>query len=410
MNFLRSIIFFTLLAGFIGAYLSITLYQGFFILAILGGLLYLILKLRGNGFKILSPKEKLFYIPILGHISTITLSSVLFLRVKEQWRRLIEQDFFSFSYFLAFTQTEENLKKLLVWFAYLSIPLGWAVSLKLFYSYFVHHDIKAFWGGKFIIGNLLVISVFSALYLIYSDRNIWIRILSALSVPVFVEAIILSEARSVFFAFVLTIPVFILGTVKVIRSRWYKFIAVELLILGLLSLVIYLPQDRRVKWWKAELNKHGLTVQVLDALSSKRITIAKGAVELIQRAINERDYIKLLIGWGYGPQKQYKNLPGWFKTHLNEYESFVFLTEFINGGFLNLIFIVWFYISAVILTRRVFKNLKTREDLLKLSFMSAVWVNLLYHLFTLFWVPINALYYLILGILEILSKRTEKKV
>jgi hypothetical protein len=143
----------------------------------------------------------------------------------------------------------------------------------------------------------------------------------------------------------------------------------------------------------------------LNYISSGRIVIAKGAIELIEEAYHKRDYVKLLIGWGYGPQKQYNNLPGYWKRKINEYESFILLTEFINGGAINVIFIIWFYISAVILTFKIFRNLKSRDDLILLSFISATWVNLIYHIFTLFWVPINAVYLLVLGLLEVLTRK-----
>ncbi len=413
MSKVQTFIFFNLLLGFISAYFSITVFQIFFALAILGGILHLIPKLKETGINILTPKGKLFYIPLLGHLTTITLSSALFLKVKEQWRRLIEQDFYSLSYFLAFTFNKEQARKLLYSFALLSIVGGLALSVKIFYSYWQTHNprlVEGFWGGLFILGNLLSLSLFSSLYfLLRPKQTILSRILWFFITSIFIIAIFLPDTRSIYLGLLIGLFVFYLGTFKVFKSYIYRLGSLVLILISILIGINFLIHSPRFKVYSKVIAKHGINLKTLDYASSGRIVIAKGAFDLVEKAIESKDYTKLLIGWGYGPQKQYKNLPYYLKNRINEYESFLLITEFINGGLLNVIFIIWFYIAAIILTLRVFKNLTTTEDIFLLSFISAIWVNLIYHLFTLFWVPINAVYFLILGFVELLSKRENLK-
>ncbi|HIP86651.1 MAG TPA: hypothetical protein EYH18_03340 [Aquifex sp.] len=168
--------------------------------------------------------------------------------------------------------------------------------------------------------------------------------------------------------------------------------------LAILGFTISIYNSPKVKIWIEHLSREDI-----NSFSSNRILIAKGAFELIRKAWEEGDYAKLLIGWGYGPQKQYKNLPPNLQF-INEYESFLPLTAFINGGILNLIFVVWFYFAAVYLTYRGLKNSCSQFFGMKLVLISSVWVNLVYHLFTLFWVPINAIFYIILALIEKMEK------
>ena len=161
-----------------------------------------------------------------------------------------------------------------------------------------------------------------------------------------------------------------------------------------LGFAVTIPNSPKVKIWIKTLSRGDI-----NSFSSSRVVIAKGACKLVQKAWQERIYSKFLIGWGYGPQKQYKNLPPGLQF-INEYESFLPLTAFINGGILNLIFIAWFYIAAVYLTYRVLKRKDSPLFGIKLTLTSAVWVNLIYHLFTLFWVPINAIFYILLALVE----------
>jgi hypothetical protein len=407
MEKIRSFIFYTLILGFIGAYFSITLYQGFFILALLGGFVYLLIKIKQDGLSVLSPKGKLFYFPLLGHLSVITISSILFLRVKEQWRRLIEQDFFSFSYFLAFIFEKKHTKKLLQCLAYLSVLGGFLLSLKIFYSFSQTHngrEVQGFWGGLFILGNLLSFSIFASLYLFLIENRKFLKFIWLIAGLTFIIATFMPDTRSVYLGLFTAVLIFYIGTLKVFKSLIYRISSLGMVIALFLLGFYFLIHSPRFGFYERIYHKYGLSEKSLNHISSGRVVIAKGAIELIEKAYREGDYVKLLVGWGYGPQKQYNNLPGGWKKIINEYESFILLTEFINGGIINVIFIIWFYVSAIVLTFRIFRNLKSKEDLLLLTFISAVWVNLIYHLFTLFWVPINSIYYLILGLLEKLTK------
>jgi len=412
MDRLKTFVFYTLSLGFISAYFSITAFQGFFILAILGGAVYFLLNLKKKGLAILKPQGKLFYIPLIGHLTTITISSALFLRVKEQWRRLIEQDFFSFSYFLAFTFNRKEALKLLKVFTYLSIIGGVILSFKILYSYYQIKNpglVKGFWGGKFILGNLLALSVFSAIYLLFAFNKKILKLVAFFVLTILIVGIIVPDARSIYLGFLIGLILFYIGTWKIIKSKLYKAISLAIIIIITSLSAINLANSSRFKWYYHLINKYGFfNEKTINYISSGRITIAQGALDLVKKSWKEGDYLKFLIGWGYGPQKQYNNLPGGWKNKINEYESIVFLTEFINGGILNLFFIIWFYIAAIILTIRILKNLRTYDDLILLSFISATWVNLVYHIFALFWVPINTIYLLILGLLEVSIKRERK--
>jgi hypothetical protein len=334
------------------------------------------------------------------------------LRVKEQWRRLIEQDFFSFSYFLAFIFNKETAKKLLTIFSFLSILLGTVLALKLLYSYWSYGGTKGFWGGMFVVGNLLSFSIFSTFYLFLKQKNIFIKGFLFLIGTLLLAAFFIPDRRSLELGLLVGLATFLIGLYKLdYINKIIKTFIVLFSIVITIGGAIFFFHSERAHFYIYLIKTYGLTEYTLNKISTNRILIAKSACSLIEEAWRKGDYIKLLIGWGYGPQKQYKNIPGkWRQEKYNEYESFLPITVFINGGLINLIFIVWFYISAIILTRKVVKNLTQPYGLLMLTFISAVWVNLIYHLFTLFWVPINSIYYLILGLLEKLTKEEGKLI
>ena len=391
MQRLENFLLYTLLLAFATSFFSITLYEGFLALAILSGLILLIRK-RVNPFK------GIFSIPLTGHLSVITLSSVLFLRVKEQWRRLLEQDFFSLSYFATFGLDRNYLIRLVEWFIKLSPILGLVLSIKVLYTYYWEGDIKGFWGGNFVIGNLLALPTFAAVYLYLNTENKILKILLPAFGGLFLFTAFLPTERSVILGFAVGLAVLIAGLKKASNLRKAFPPLLVLFLAGSLSLI----QSPKIQYWAKTLTEHHSLEHAVDTISSKRLTIAKGAWELVEDAYRNGDYLKLLIGWGYGPQKQYGNLPENL-SFLNEYESFVFLTEFINGGLLNVLFLLWFYGALIYLTLKV---LRDRNNLfeVKLVLISSVWVNMVYHLFTLFWVPINGMFYVLLALVERLDR------
>jgi len=392
----EKVLFYLLILSFVGAYFSITAYQGFLLLSLLLGV-YLAFKRTFKG--------GIFTVPLLGHLTVIDLSSTLFLRVPEQCRRLLEQNIFSLTYFLAFLLREETVKKLAEWIVKISIPLGVIVSLKVLYSYWFAHDIKAFWGGNFIIGNLLALPFFASLYYIFHSQRWIFRVIFLFLAVLFLSVSFLAVERSVILGFLIGITIFGIAIFKNLKGRKWKLTFLGS-VLALITVGGFIAiNNPKVEYWLHLITTRGINEQTLDSVSSGRVVIAKGALELVDKAIKEGDYVKLLIGWGYGPQKQYKNLPpSW--QFINEYESFILLTEFINGGLLGVLFIVWFYIAAIILTVRSLKN--QNYFWWKIILLSSVWVNLGYHLFTLFWVPVNSLYYLFLGLVERLNHQTRK--
>ncbi len=344
----------------------------------------------------------LFTVPLLGHLAVLNLSSALFLRVSEQWRRLLEQNFFSFSYFLPKFLGRRELLKLLRWFIYSAPLLGLLLSAKVWYSHLYLHDIKGFWGGKFIIGNLLAFPFFVSLYLTVKVQKRAFKFLFFLLGTLFVATAFLPFQRTIVLGFITGLFVFA-SAVWLTLKGWRRFLLIGLAAFALLAGGVSAYNNPKVRYWTNLLSSGKLDEKTLDRLTSARVEIAKGAIDLIEKAWKEGDYLKLLIGWGYGPQKQYQNLPKHLQF-INEYESFLLLTEFINGGLLGMLFVVWFYLSAVLLTYRTFKR-KGKLFLLKVSILSSVWVNLIYHLFTLFWVPINAFFYLLLAVVERLERK-----
>jgi len=379
--------------AYISAFFSITVYEAFLVLAIISGVILLAVK-RVN------PLKGLFSIPLIGHLSTITLSSILFLRVKEQWRRLLEQDFFSLSYFSVFALDREKVLRLVEFLLKLAPLLGLIVSIKVLYTYYTTNDVKAFWGGNFVIGNLLALPFFTSLYCFFKTERKLLKLIFLLLVTLFLYTSLLPVERSVILGFLLGISIFLIALIRFYKLsiKWITLI----IFVAISGISIAAYQHPKVKYWLQILEAQRPLDQKLNSLSSQRIVIAKGALELIENATQSGDYIKLLIGWGYGPQKQYNNLPRGLHF-INEYESFVLLTEFINGGILNVFFLLWFYIVLIYLTLKV---LRKRDKLYmeKIVLVSTVWVNMGYHLFTLFWVPVNALFYIFLALVERLTR------
>jgi len=393
----EKVLFYLLILSFIGAYFSITTYQGFLLLSLLLGV-YLAFKRTFKG--------GIFTVPLLGHLAVIDLSSALFLRVPEQWRRLLEQNIFSLTYFLAFLLREETVKKLAEWIIKISIPLGVIVSFKVLYSYWFAHDIKAFWGGNFIIGNLLALPFFVSLHYIFHSQRWIFRVIFLFLAVLFLSISFLAVKRSVILGFLIGVTIFGIAIFKHLKSEKWKLTFLGS-VLALIAVGGFISiKNPKVEYWLHLITTKGINEQTLNSISSGRVVIAKGALQLIDEAIKKEDYLKLLIGWGYGPQKQYKNLPSYWRHRINEYESFILLTEFINGGLLGVLFILWFYIAAIILTVRSLKN--QYHFWWKVILLSSVWVNLGYHLFTLFWVPVNSLYYLFLGLVERLNNIKNK--
>jgi len=397
VNRFKKFAFYTALLGVIASFFSISVFQAFLALSIILSIPLWFKKFRETF------GGKLLTVPLLGHLSTITLSSLLFLRIKEQWRRLIEQDFFTFTYFVPSLWNRTELEKFLRWTAYASVVVGFLLSLKVLYSYYFQHNIKGFWGGNFIIGNLLALTFFYSLTLALKSRSwpakgflILVLLLSSVAVAIPAE-------RSVILGFFISILLYFSSLFLILNKSW-KLILSGLLAFSLITGGYFVYKQPKVQAWIYLLRKEGINEETLNAVSSGRWVIAKGAIELIEKAWKEGDYLKLLLGWGYGPQKQYKNLPGYFRKKLNEYESFVILTEFINGGLINVIFILWFYIAAAVLTFRIWKRRNSELYTLKVATLSAFWVNAIYHFFTLFWVPINAVYLLLFAVVEKLEK------
>jgi hypothetical protein len=388
----EKLFYFFLYFSFAAAFISISVYQASLALTVVTAF-FLAWKKRINPFK------GLFSIPLLGHLSVITLSSLLFLRVKEQWRRLIEQDFFSLSYFVGHLIPEEKLPLLVKRLIQITIIFGWLLSLKVLYTYYFQHDYKGFWGGNFVVGNLLALPTFGSLYFFLSEKGFWKKVLYLISGLLFLYVSFLPVERSVILGYLIGLIIFAIAFGSFYK-KWKILLGILFLSLTVVGTVAL--QSPKVRWW-IHLLQHPNKVEALNRISSSRILIAKGALELIEDAIKRGDYLKLLIGWGYGPQKQYKNLPKGLQF-INEYESFVFLTEFINGGLLNLIFVLWFYLISVVLTVKVIKD-KGKHFWIAVVLISSVWVNLGYHLFTLFWVPINGIFYILLGFVEKLVKK-----
>ena len=394
---IENLIFYTSFLGVVASFFSISLFQGFLALSILLSIPLWFKKIKrtfGGGY---------LTVPLIGHLSVITLSSLLFLKVKEQWRRLLEQDFFSFTYFVPSLWERDKLEKFLKWTSIASLFGGFLLSLKVLHSYYFQHDIKGFWGGNFIIGNLLALTFFYALTSVIKSENKFLKSFAVFVLIFSAIAVSLPAERSVLIGFIFSIFLYGFAVFSILSKKW-KIIFTGVLLFSLSLGGYFLYKQPKVQYWVNLIVKEGINEKTLNSISSGRVAIAKSALELVKKAWEEKDYTKLLIGWGYGPQKQYKNAPQSHRQTLNEYESFVFLTEFINGGLLNVIFILWFYIASAILTLKVFKNRSSNLYLLKISTISAFWVNMVYHLFTLFWVPINAVYFLLFAIVEKLDK------
>ena len=392
MRGLENFLFYTLLLAFISSFFSISVYEGFLALAVISGIALLFLKR-------LNPLRGLFSIPLVGHLTTITVSSFLFLRVKEQFRRLLEQDFFSLSYFATLGLEKIKAIRLVDLFIKLSPFLGLVLSIKVLYTYYFDHDIKGFWGGNFVIGNLLALPFFATVYLFLKTENLLLKILLPAFGGLFLYTAFLPVERSVILGFLAGFTVFGIALFRLYSPKRL----IPIFAIPLIGGIFALSQSPKVEVWIKLLNTDHPVEQKIEGFSSGRILIAKGALQLVEKAIEERDYTRLLIGWGYGPQKQYRNLPPHLQF-INEYESFVFLTEFINGGLINVIFLLWFYGALIYLTWRV---LKRRDNLFleRVTLLSAVWVNMVYHLFTLFWVPINGIFYILLAVIERLTER-----
>jgi len=398
----RKLLFYLLFASFVSAYLSITVFQGFLTLAFAVWLFILLKERRFETFR------GRLTVPLLGHLAVLDLSSALFLRVSEQWRRLVEQNFFTLSYFFPKVLDPEGVLKLLRWTLAAAPLLGLLLSAKVWVSFLVYGEIKAFWGGKFVIGNLLALPFFASLYFALTGEGLWRKVLFSGGAALFLWTAFLPFERSVVLGFLAGLLLFGAAAFSLLKDRRAR---AALLAGGLLLAAAGTAaalQNPKVEYWIKLVESRGLNAETLNALSSQRVVIAEGALELVERALEEGDYLKLLIGWGYGPQKQYENLPPPLNRIINEYESFLPITEFVNGGLLGLLFVVWFYLAAARLTRETFKR-RDELFLLKVSVLSAAWVNLVYHLFTLFWVPLNALFFVLLAAVEVLNQRGREK-
>ncbi len=328
-------------------------------------------------------------------MGTITFSSILFLRVKEQWRKLIEQDVFTFSYFIPSFLDKVQIESLIRNFIKISPFLGIILSAKVWYTYCTTHTIKGFWGGNFIIGNLLALPIFSTLFFLITEKRFRKKIFWGSIFVGLTTSLVLPMERSIIIGFLGALLFFILLFYKGKTLNLKRFLTF-IIICFLITFPFIVKSPKIHYWWNVITNPKISYQEKINTISSGRIVIARGALQLIDNAIKQHDYIKLLIGWGYGPQKQYKNLPGYWKNKIDEYESLLPLTVFINGGLLGLIFVLWFYIALIKLSLKVLRSKSLQEGI----FISAVWVNAIYHLFTLFWVPINAIFYIFLALVE----------
>lgn len=366
-----------LIALFLIAILSITLFEAFIIL-LLPYLFYQFIKGR------LKDKGALF-IPLVLHAFVILLSTLVY--NPTQVGKAIERSLFLLAYpFGGLLKVDE---KSLYRFNLFLMLTGLSLIPLVFYRFFKTGQPAMLWGGWFEVGAFYTIFAVASLSLTFYTK----RLIYLLPFVLFISMVFFTMRRSTMLGLAFSLIAFSLLGVKNKKALWG--IILTLLLSFITSTVILINKDPRYQTlYEVMVGAKSLNDETLNIISSLRWQIAKAGIEVIKRDIREGSWLPLLIGHGIdaGYRLEPKSPVG------GTYESVFILSEFIEKGLLGLLAILCIYLLYVkfLVSFRVHH----RRDYLLMPLFLALGSHLTGSIFTFFWDAMLPLYLILFRVVE----------
>ncbi len=344
--------------------LSISLFEGL-IIALIAYTLYSI------GRSGLKPYGILFS-PLLLHAIPTLLSTILY--TPSYIGKAIERSLFLLVYPLGGIERLSfdffrKLNLFLVTAGVLLIPV-------VVYKFLKTGQPAPLWGGWFEVGMLYSFFSLSALSMFLYTKRIHYLLLFL----VFVGFVFFSMRRSAMLGLAITLVVLLYILRGLISKKVLTFVLLSLTFASSLTFGILVEKDPRFATaWELITGKRTLDDQALNSISSQRWEIFKKGFEVLQRDLEEKNYLELLIGHGInsGYYLEPRSPVGGI------YESVFFLSELIEKGILGLFGIMWLWFAYYSYLFRF--KIRQREDLLLLPPLSFLSVLLIGSIFTYFW-------------------------
>ena len=360
----------------VSAFLSITLFEALIILYLLYYVFYSI-KNRSK------PTGKLF-LPLTLYAVPTFLSTLIY--TPQHIGKGVERSFFLLSYDFGkfFKANEELLYNL----CRLYIAAGILLMPVVIFKYYKTGEPAPVWGGWFEVGVFYSIFSLTSIALLLKTGNKRYILLFV----IFTGFVFFSARRSGMMGYGATL-IILLWLLRDKASRKLLFsILLIFLTVSLGAFLYYSTKDVRFKTMLEVIEgKRKLNEETLNIISTTRWNIAKAGLKVIEKDIQNRNFLPLLIGHGVnsGYYLEPKSPTG------ATYESILVLSEPIEKGLLGLLGILWTMFSYywIVLRRKL-------NDPLEIPFLLTPSILFVGSIFTGFWDALLPLYLILFRVME----------
>ncbi len=310
----------------VSAFVSITLFEAFVIITLLYYAFH-VLKERQT------PKGILIK-PLLLYAFPTFLSTAIYM--PQYLNKGIERSLFLFVYPLGgYVKKSESLLQTL---NLLLLFIGYALIPVVLYKFHKTGELAPLWGGWFEVSIFYSIFSLCALSLFISKG----RYFYLFSFFIFVGFVLLSARRSTWIAFGIALLLLAFLLRKHLSFKLVVALSLLLSLMGGATFYLLVNKEERFRTFYDVLRGNKpLNDETLDKISSLRWQNFKAGMKVIERDIQEKNLLPLLIGHGInaGFVLEPKSPVG------GTYESVLFISEFIEGGVLRLLGIAWIFVS-----------------------------------------------------------------
>ncbi|MEZ0322726.1 MAG: hypothetical protein ABWJ98_00220 [Hydrogenothermaceae bacterium] len=332
---------------------------------------------------------------VLKPLSLYSFATLLTTSMYGSVSKAVEQAIFPFIYLLKdrFYVDYKFFRKLNVLLVFIGLFLA-PVAL---YKYFVLNEYGMLWGGPFEMGmwfSFFALASLSMSFYHFKNKS-FKKYIYFITFLIFVGLVLLSARRNSIMGFSVVL-IFMVFIYRYLLSK--KIIVLTALTFFTLSLgfgFYFVNKDSRFKTFYDVLSGNTrLTDETANTIVSGRWRLFNEGLEVIKRDFREGNYFNILFGHGVGCGNRLQ--PKAFNG--SDYESTIFISEFIIRGAVGLFGILWMMGSYFDFLLRISFN--SVEDILlapSLLMIGAIFVG---SLFSGFWDALLPLYLLLFGITE----------
>lgn len=333
---------------------------------------------------------------LLGGLSLYSFPTLLSTSLYGSVGKAIEQSVFPFLYLL-----KDRVRLSLDGFRKVNlilVGLGWILAPVTFYKYHFLGDYGMFWGGPFEIGmwfSLFSIASLSMFILSSKYRETVSMIFYGSSFTVFTIFVLLSARRSSILGFFVTLIIMMFIYRRLISKKILTVIFSVVIVSGLIFSLYLVKRDIRFEvLYKVARGEVSLNDGTANLIVSGRWQLLNEGLEVIKKDIQDMNLFNLLVGHGVGcgNRLEPKSYNG------SDYESTIFISEFIVRGLLGLLGISLMMFSYYRFILGL--NFSSVESLLlapSLLMLSCIFIG---SIFTMFWDALLPLYLLMFGASE----------